>query len=210
MATTTEIFPANAPQRIKLPLPKNEGSLPSWRVNFSREVVPVDGANAGGADSEGYYPIDAVFLEACGCRPSVCQDATVFVDDGLSRSSWYLNEGVVVPDAPNEIPTTQLVLYKIKVSIEGIGATLFKGGFLVVPQATNSPKRGFIATVSGVLGTQFEIWAKVAAGGSSQPVRVRFEVIVDRLGTAPFAYPGIPAGGDVLPLPCCTGATGAT
>lgn len=206
-----DIFPASSPQRIKLPLPP-PAQLPSWRVLFSRETVEVATANsAQGADSEGYFPVNAAYLEAQGCRPGLCLDATVFQDDGLSRCALYLNEGVVTPNEPNEVATPQLVLYKIKVSIEGIGATLFKGGFLVGFQSNiGIPKRGFIAEVSGVLGTQFEVWAKVSDGLSAQPVKVRFQMILDRLGSAPFAYPGIPAGGDVLPLPCCTGATGAT
>src|SRR5258706_11311165 len=95
-------FPCNGPQRVliyspnlKQPNPNNpfptnnlpNGSLPSWRVIFPREQVSVflPDVNAQGADEEGYFPINALYAQACGCRPTECEDAYVFVDDGLSR-----------------------------------------------------------------------------------------------------------------------------
>src|SRR5512140_3296032 len=95
------IFPCNTPQRVPLPLPPQlgPGDVPSWRVIFGREDVPVfvDGVNGEGADDEGYFPVNAVYLNACGCRVAQCVDVTAFIDDGLSRCSVWLNQAFIKP-----------------------------------------------------------------------------------------------------------------
>lgn len=214
----TNIFPQGAPHRIAMPVPEYlsplNGQVPSWRVLFTKEVVPVFTVdNAEAADDEGYFPISAAYLCATGCRPTACEDAIVFIDDGISRCALYLNEATIKPANSSDVQTAQLVEFKLKVSIEGIGGTLFHGSFLVKPVPglnTRSTLRGLLAEVSGILGTQFEVWARVKSIINPQPVEVRFQMIMDRLGGAAFAYPGDTAGGHDLPPPCCTGTTGPT
>lgn len=214
-------FPCNGPQRIRLPVPvlcavpPANGQVPSWRVIFGRELVPVlSEANQAAADEEGYFPINAVFLAAIPCTPVGCEDSKIFIDDGLSRCTYTLNEATFRgPVATPALPQT--MDFKAKISSDSIGTNLFHGSVGIDtsksdPSNTRSITSGILVHVSGVLGTQFELWARIRNGQTPMPVEVRIQMIVDRLGGAPFAIPGNIAGGPDLPLPCCVPYTGTT
>lgn len=219
-----DIFPSNgAPQRVTLPLPDDliplNGQVPSWRVVFSRETVPVfvagDG-NSQGADVDGFFPINAFYLSAKGCKPVGCEDVTIFLDDLMSRCTFVLLEATITPPNPTTVPTLQIVDYKIKGTYEGKGQTLAVGNFVVPVKGISAPYQrrsalsGIIRTVSGILVTQFEFWASVRNIAGAAPVEVRLEFGADRLGGHAFSWPGDISGGGDLPLICCTGPTGAT
>jgi hypothetical protein len=184
------------------------GTLPSWRVIFGRELVPVfkSGVNEQGADDNGYFPINAVYLQAPGCRPTGCEDATVFLDDGLARCGTYLNAAFI--HAPPGVAVAQQLLdFKIKITAGAIKSTTLVTGSAVIkagdaPLISASPTAGLLAMVSDVLGTQFEFWARVRqeAGPDAQPVEVRIQMIVDRLSGQMAAFVGEIAGGGDLPI----------
>lgn len=200
---STNQFPCNGPQRIQLPCPPVGGtqdSVQCYRVIFPRERIPVlepgNTALANAADDEGYFPINALFLCAPGCKPAACEDATIFINDGLSRCSFFLNTAFV----DGQVPTTALLVeYVIKVAAAGINSPVFHGFFVVSGQ---TPRSGLICSVLAPLCTQFEFWARVALGGPAD-LDVRLQMITDRLSGAFMAYLGPLSGGGNLPLPCC-------
>lgn len=221
MPANNNIFPCNGPQRIRLPVPElcaippANGQIPSWRVIFGKELVPVlNGANAAAADNEGYFPINAVFLLANPCTPVGCEDSKIFIDDGMSRCSVAINEATIIgPSGIQVVPQT--IDYKIRASMDGIGTNLFHGTVgintsKIDPLDQRSSTQGILVHVSGILCTQFEVWMRVVDFAGAMPVEVRLQMIVDRLGGMAFAQPGSIAGGPDLPLPCCVPATGTT
>ena len=205
---TVTIFPCNTPQRVPLPLPQIPGSLPSWRVIFGREMVPVfvEGQSEGAADDEGYFPVNAVYLEARPCQIAACPDVKSFLDDGLARCSVFLNQAFIVPpDGEKQLP--QELDFKIRGAGAGLGTTLVRGtiNLLDAKDVLKDPlgppsQRGLIAAVSGILFNQFELWARVQDTGNGQPVQVRVMMIVDRLGGQMAAFLGEIAGGGDLPI----------
>lgn len=217
-----DLFPCNGPQRILLPPPRGlgPGDVPSWRVVFPRERVGISELGSftppGGTDDDGFYPINAAFLAAPGCKIPGCQDATVFVDDGLSRCSVFLNQAFVIAPA-GQAPQDQLLDFKVRVAADNIGSTVMHASVQLTfpgpgglgfgaqdPQAPPLP-RGLLATVSGVLCTQFEFWARVRVQnfGTPMPVDVRLQFVMDRLGGQFAAYRGAACvgGGDLPPPP---------
>lgn len=220
------IFPCNTPQRVRLPCPQDIvpllGQTPSWRTVFGRQDIPVfdPAVNADGADLEGYFPINAIYLQAPGCKLSPCEDATIFINDGMSRCAFWLNEATIKP--PTGLPATpQVVDFAIKVANDSIPNTVFHVTAIITPGTFNQPVeggrsnvKGLIAEVSGILCTQFELWARVRnVGVQPSPVEVRLEFIADRLGGQIFGFPGnvpVPPPFSDVPLPCCTGLTGPT
>lgn len=209
MATPARVvlFPCNGPQRILLPLPEKTtpllGQVPSWRVIFTREEIPVlSDDNQAGADAEGYFPIVAAYLQANGCRASLCEDATIFVDDCMSRCSIWMNEVDVLPPTGSQAQTQHLD-FKVKAASDDINTTLFHGSVTVTIDNTDpfnrSRVRGMMVQVSGVLCTQFELWARVPAGVGAMPLSARFQFDMDRIGSQLAAYKGTIAGGGDLP-----------
>ncbi len=201
------LFPCNGPQRVTLPLTIPSGpkggqipaESPSWRVIFPREEIKVlMDSTAQGADSDGLFPINAVYLHACGCRVEGCEDVFVFVNDGISRCSVWLNFVEVIPPTGTP-PTNQVVNWSIKGAADAINSPLLHGQIQVPALASNT--KGLIAEVSGILCTQFEFWASVSTVGvpSPMPVNVRLQFIVDRLGSQIASYLGPVAGGKDLP-----------
>jgi hypothetical protein len=228
MPTTS--FPSNTPQRVRLPTPQTItpllGQTPSWRTIFGKEVVDIydPNVNPQAADSEGYFPINAIYLEDQGCKISQCEDATLFINDGMSRCAFWLNEATILPPV-GQAPVQQIIDFAIKVATAAIPNTVAHFSALITtgPSKTQqnteggrSPVRGMICEVSGLLVTQFEVWARVRNIGPSplsQPVEVRLMFTADRLGSQIFAMPGnviLPPPGSDIPLPCCTGLTGPT
>lgn len=221
MPASKNIFPCNGPQRIRLPVPElcavppANGQVPSWRVIFGKELVPVfNNANLEAADDDGYFPINAVYLCAHPCTPVGCEDSKIFIDDGLDRCTTALNEATII-NPPGTFINPQTIEYKIKGSMDGIGTNLFFGSVgintsKIDPLDPRSTTQGILIHVSGILVTQFEVWMRVVNGPSAVPVEVRLQMIVDRLGGAPFGQPGTISGGIPLPPPCCIPATGST
>lgn len=221
MPASRNIFPCNSPQRIRLPVPEvstrtfTHGDVPCWRVIFGKELVPVfTTANAEAADDEGYFPINAVYLLAIPCTPQGCDDSKIFINDGIARCTIALNESTIIAP-PGTAVQPQTIDYKVKLSVDAIGTNLFHGSVGINtsksdPLDQRSSTSGVLVHVSGILGTQFELWARVRNIQAPMPVEVRIQMIVDRLGGAPFAQPGTIAGGPDLPLPCCVAATGTT
>ncbi len=207
---TVKIFPCNTPQRVPLPLPPQlgPGDFPSWRVIFGREQVPVfvEGESEGAADDEGYFPVNAVYLEACPCKATQCPDVKVFIDDALSSCSVFLNQAFIQPKN-GETQQPQTLDFKIKGSGASIPTTLLHGtvnllaGDVLDPLGPPS-QRGLLGAVSGILFNQFELWARVrdVEGGTPQPVQVRVMMIVDRVGGQMTAVLGEIAGGGDLPI----------
>ncbi len=222
MPAQVKTFPCNSPQRIRLPVPQYaaippaNGQINSWRVIFGKEIVQVlTNADAQGADPDGYFPINAVYLLAVPCTPIGCIDSKIFIDDGISRCTVTLNEATILAPAGSS-PFPQTMDFKIRLASDAIGTDLFHGTVgintsKVDPQNPRSETFGVLAHVSGILGTQFELWARIDPSVQiPMPVEVRIQMIVDRLGTFPFAQPGNIAGGIDLPLPCCIPYNGTT
>ena len=214
----------DAPQRVQLPVPERQapllGQVPSWRIIFSREIVPVFvtglppgqfNPSATGADQEGFYPIVAAYLEAVSCRPGVGgEDSSVFLDDGLARCSFTLNEATFAPEIPGTVSpyqvtpdpsivtTNQTLDWSLKISNGSIGSSVFHGTTQIVvdpgnPANRRSLTKGLLGAISGVLCTQFEFWARVNApmgGGTAVPVSVRMQFTMDRIGGQVIGYPG--------------------
>lgn len=214
----------NAPQRIMLPLPERQapllGQVPSWRMIFTRTTVPVFvtdlplgqiNQNAQSADMEGFYPIVAAYLEATACRPGIGgEDSSVFIDDGLARCSFTLNEATFAPEIPGTtspyvvvpspeiITTNQTMDWSLKVSNGSINSSVFHGTTQIVVDPRNPANRrsltsGLLGAISGVLCTQFEFWARINAPlvtGTAVPVSVRIQMTMDRIGGQVIGYPG--------------------
>lgn len=190
-------FPQAAPQRIKLSLPRCEGAVPSWRVVFPRYEVPVlTPDNGEGADREGYFPMVACYLEAIGCRPQFCEDSLIFIDDGLSRCSVTINIAKILAP-PGIVPVSQSLEYKINAAVGAIPSPVMHHNIAIVADPLDplapSITRGIMCEVSGILCTQFEVWARISPNnqfGPAMPVEIRFQMMVDRAGSAAFAYEG--------------------
>lgn len=192
------------PQRLTPP-----GELPSYRVIFERRDVPVfDPDNPSGQvgwDADGFAPLCAVVIcsepdrppPGPGCKP----DFTVFINDGLSRCTFALNEISVQAPAGARV-LAQTAEFKIRGAMDNYGTTLWTGTVATGIEGfspTLNPV-GLVATVSGPLVTQFEVWARVYKfSENAQPMRVRPVLLVDRLGDAFVAYAGSSAGGGELP-----------
>jgi len=220
-------FPCNTPQRVRLPVPQNItpllGQTPSWRTNFGKQTIDVfdSNVNADAADTEGFFPINAMYLQDVGCKVSACEDATIFINDGMSRCAFWLNEATIKAPA-GTAAVQQVVDFAFKIANDAIPNTVFHVTAIITPgtkgqiiEAGRSNVRGLIAEVSGILCTQFELWARVRklVGAVAMPVEVRLEFIADRLGGQIFGQPGnvpLPPPGSDVPLPCCTGLTGPT
>lgn len=210
-------FPKDSSRYVQLPIPEQlpcpgpPGSTPGYDVVFPSADIDVFIAdrNADAADAGGFFPVVAAYLNPPGIQGPPCEGvATIYVDGLLSRCAVYLNRVEFLDPTQNPLGPC-LVDYRIKVAGYGISSTLYQGSFLALadpvdPRGQQVSPRGLLAEVSGVLGTQFELWARVnadAEGTNPQGVRVRIQFAMDRLGSAAFAYPGdASVGGGGLPV----------
>jgi hypothetical protein len=208
MSDSNNVFPCNGPQRIYLPPPPVGGtfdSVPCYRIVFPRQKVPILNDNIPpedqGADDQGYFPINAMFVAAVPCRPALCEDACLFLNEGLARWSIYLNK--VIPTSTTTFPAQLTIDFEFKIACAAINDPIFTA--TVVVTSAKGPNnidkiQGRIATLSGPLGTQVEAWARVRAGDGAQPVYIRLQIIADRLGGQFAGNLGRIAGGAGLPI----------
>ena len=200
-------FPQITPYYVPLTPAWDPTGTGCWRVIFPRTQVPVNiPANAGSANSDGYFPIAAVYLKAVGCQPPGCFDVMMFLNDCVSRATFGLNAFHLDDPAPYPTLPTE-VDWQVRAGLDAITNAVFSCSTTIDWTKTNATPqpaeiKGPIATVSGVLCTQFELWARVQSnpGVLSTPnLSVRVEIAVDRLGNQLGAHKYPLAGGTDLP-----------
>ena len=209
-------FPQGDTRRIQLPDPLGPEEVGSWRTSCPRQTIRLQALNddTSATDALGFYPIQAVYLGCKTRRPTSCNGYPSFQNDGLARCAVWLNVVAVAKDPSNPqaiIPTGgQDIGFVIKVSSNCVPEPLLSG-VIHLPAQTRPgdpiPVMGLIGMVSGVLGNQFEFWAKVLRNEEPQnpavPVEVSLQLDVDRLGDRMGALLGTVAGGSpsgILPI----------
>lgn len=208
MPVTAYAFPQNgALRRIQLPGFQGDEGLGSWTITGPPQTVPVwDPANPiDGADANGLFPIQSVYLGICGrvvLGPG-CGGYEALRNIMLSRCSCWLAN---VLTADGTVPAAGIAVnWAIKESSFGASEQLLAGQFTFNPATYNGTLGGLNALlghVSGILGNQYEFWASVASnGGSGVPLLLSVQMDVDRMCGALAAYRGSNSGGSVgLPV----------
>jgi hypothetical protein len=206
--TVLTVFPQGDSRRIKLPNFRGPEGLGSWRVPCPRQHVPVfDETNpVGGADDNGLFPIQAVYV---GCNAITlasqgCARYQVFENDCLSRCTIYL-DAIGIRDN-YDFATPMVVNWAIKQSASGVSELLLSGSLTFAKGSfvgTVIGPVGEVASVNAPLCNQFEFWASVEAAsvsGIDHGVMVAMQFAVDRVEGDFNAYLGQIAGGTGLPI----------
>lgn len=198
-------FPIGDKRRIQLPKFRGPEGVGSWRMICPRETVrsydPLNPTTGGFAtDEDGFYPIQAVFVGCVALQGPGYGPWPVYENDGLSRCAIYL-DSVVTPFDLNLGPLT--MEWRVKCSAASVSNLLKSGSISFASQdlaGTTITKTGLIVDVSGPLGNQFELWARILpTNGQMFPMEVSLQFIVDRLGDRGGAILGAISGGGELP-----------
>lgn len=200
-------FPQGDPRRVQLPRFRGPEGLGVWREVCPSQRVPVWNAAqpVAGADTDGYFPIQAVFGYPDCAVGDACSKYIAYANDSFSRCAIYLTS--VSLDSGGIIGATPIGMdWQIRASAASIGETLLTGTIVFLKNdyaGTTLQRTGLIAQVSGILGNQYELWGRVVYNeGNGLPLRVTTEFVVDRLGDRFGAYLGAinNGGGGGLPL----------
>lgn len=203
------IFPQGDLRRIRLPPFIGPEGLGSWHVAAPPQTVRVwnPAAPQEGADVDGYWPIQAVFI--CAQPTNLgngCQGFLAYRNDLLSRCALSIGragllDGTVIGASPQHLD------FKIKGSTGNLGSNLMLGSITFTKndyaQGGTLQKVGLIGQVKGILFNQFELWARIRFDtGHGLPMTVAVTFAVDRIGDKLEAYSGditdSPSGG--LPI----------
>jgi hypothetical protein len=206
-------FPNDPTKRIRLPNypgPEGEGS---WRLPACLPMtVPVwDPTNpVGGADADGYFPIQAVYIDCDERRvkaPGCSYGA--YLNDGMSRCSVWLDSVEFQPPFP--VPGGTPLDFKIKGSDQSSSQGLAVGT-VIIPQPTTFGEPvttlGLLAFVASGLVSQYELWARIAVAIDApprNPLTIKVAFIVDREGQPLSSFYGSIVTGGSSQLPKVTG-----
>lgn len=199
MVASALTFPTGDLRRIQLPNFRGPEGLGSWRLICPRQKVRIwdPSHTVDGADPDGFWPVQAVFVgcEACSLG-SLVTNFPAYKNDGLSRCAIYL-DAVFTGDG-SMITNDVIMEYRIKVSAACVPEILQEGTITFTSadysgQTIN--KAGLIGSVSGIIGNQFEFWAKIDAGVGAKEIVLSLQFIVDRIGDRLEGYQGVIAGG---------------
>lgn len=206
-------FPPDPTKRIRLPnFPGPEG-LGSWRLPacLPQNVPLWDPSDPrGGFDADGYWPVQAVYLD-CNARQVKCPGCSyeAYLNDGLSRCTVWLESVEFQPPFPVAGGTP--LDFVVKVSDHNFPQGLAIGT-IIIPQPTTFgdpvTTLGLMASVSGVLGSQFELWARVPVAIDTpprNPLTIKVAFVVDRIGDRLGAFYGNFVTGGSAQLPKITG-----
>jgi hypothetical protein len=205
VAQTLIAFPNDPMKRVRLPRYPGPEGLGTWRfASCLDQTVPISNPAAPGgttdfADADGYFPVEAVYLECLAVQQPLCGAKVnpAFLNDGISRASVWLDQ--VRSTDGNPIANAQAIDFRVKFS-DLVMPEVVAQGTIVVPQDT--PQRitpyGLIVTTSGgAIAPQVELWARVRLQEApvAIPLVVRVAFTVDRNGDQMHNFLGRIAGG---------------
>lgn len=158
-----------------LTVPTNHDlSSVSFHIPATEQIVPVFSIDLAHPNLN-WYPVVAIRVAPCDLPKPAANNSPVTVNDELTRVSFWLTRAIDVDGAgtPSDIQYQVRAASNCTSEVIGTGTIKLTFGFDQI---------GLIAQASGILCNQWELWARVPAGGTRMGLGI--DVMADRLAGA--------------------------